>query len=187
MSADADRLLRQYLSAHKNFLPDRVRRSRRKAHRKALEALGHPDEMGSCNGWAARLWNTHDTLYHVVLALGDLGLSDLSAESNLYEHAAVSRIKQATLEAFPGTFWLRLEVGNRNRRLHAHALTPDLPTCPHVASIVEDFGRLLVYLHKCPVPGDSESARVFLVARQGAQESKSRLPRTVWWRGIKRK
>jgi hypothetical protein len=180
MPPDGERLLQQHLSAHRGFLPDRVRRSGRKAQRKTLEALGD----GS--GWAARLFTAGPGLQHVILALDDLGLPDLGDESDLYNSQAVARIKRASLEVFPGPFWLRLEVGYKLRHLHAHALAHELPRCPHIAKPVEDLERLLLYLHKAQVPSDLASARVFLVARQEARDTGKRLPRTVWWRGIRR-
>lgn len=170
---------KQYRLNHQGFLPDRVRRSGRKEKRKALEALGD-----GC-GWLSRLAMSGCNLKFFTISLKTLGFEHLEHESNLYDHSAVNKIKQAILEVIPSSFWARLEVGNKVRRLHVHVIAHQAPTVAHNAQAVEALERIAVYICKCPVPGDDLSAGIFLEAKRKAYlEGRKRLPKTSFSRGI---
>jgi hypothetical protein len=83
----------------------------------------------------------------------------------------------------------RLEVGNRQRKLHVHVVAHQLPTVIHHARPEKEFEGGLMdiasYVTKCPVPGDNLSAGIFLEAQRLARtQGHSRLPATAFKRGI---
>jgi hypothetical protein len=180
---DLERLGRAYRKERKGFLPDRVQRSGRKQKRKALEALGD----GA--GWLSRLAMAGENLHLCTITLKSLGLERFEDETHLYDHDAVAQIVQAVHKAMPSAFWARLEVGNRQRKLHVHVVAHQLPTVIHHARPEKEFEGGLMdiasYVTKCPVPGDNLSAGIFLEAQRLARtQGHSRLPATAFKRGI---
>jgi hypothetical protein len=168
----------KYRAANKNFLPDRVRWSGKAQRFKARKALGDGD------GWLSRLAMAGNNLKFYTISLEALGLKHLEYEANLYNHAAVNKIKDAILNATSGVFWARLEVGDRERKLHVHVLAYEAPTVTHNAKTVFDLGGMAIYISKCPVPSDNLSAGIFLEAKYQAQLKGRRLPKTSFSRGI---
>jgi hypothetical protein len=168
----------KYRAANNNFFPDRVRRSGKANRFKARKALGDGE------GWLSRLAMAGDNLEFYTISLEALGLKHLEHEANLYNHAAINTIKDAILKATPGVFWARLEVGDRERKLHVHVLAYEAPTVVHNAKPVIDLGGIALYISKCPVPSDDLSAGIFLEAKCQAQLEGRRLPKTSFSRGI---
>jgi hypothetical protein len=176
---DLERAGREYRLTHDNFLPDRVRRSGRKQTRKTLEALGD-----GC-GWVARLQMAAGDLKRFTFSLRALGFEHLEYEGHIYRHASVAAIKEAVFAVMPGRFWARLEVGERERKGHLHALAHEAPTVTHHAQETETLEELVSYVCKCSVPGDDLSAGIFLEERARAlSEGYKRLPNTSFRRGI---
>jgi hypothetical protein len=176
---DLEKIGETYRKNHDGFLPDRVRKSGRKQRRKALEALG--DGIG----WLSRLAMQGDKLEFYTVHLKALGLEHFEGEENLYQHDTVNAIKQAILKVMPGTFWARLEVGEKGRKLHVHVLAHQAPTVAYNAQEVQSLQGIAEYLCKCPVPGDNLSAGIFLEARKQAElMGHKRLPKISFSRGI---
>lgn len=168
-----------YREHHKGYLPERVRSSRRLQHRKAQRAIG--DGVG----WLSRLAMAGDRLEFYTISLETLGLEHLEDETNLYRHEAVDAIKIAVLQAMPGTFWARLEAGQKGRRVHVHVLAHEAPTVVHNARPVNDLAGIALYMSKPQVPSDNLAAGILLEARrQSKLEGRQRLPKTSFSRGI---
>ncbi len=185
---DLEALGAAHRKSHQGFLPDFVRKSGGRTRRKASEALGDG------NGWLSRLAMAGKQLEHHTVHLSAFKLEHLEGEENLYDHQAVNTIKQAVLEAMPGTFRARLEVGKEGRRrLHVHILAHQapifahqVPKVAHVIRPVTDLKGMGVYMYKCPVPeNDNLSAGIYLEGKKQARlKGYKRLPKTAFSRGI---
>jgi hypothetical protein len=178
-SRDLEKIGREYRETHNGFLPDRVRRSGRKQKRKTLEMLGD-----GC-GWLPRLAMAGDELRFFTVALAALDLEHLEHESNMYSHEAVNSIKDKIREVMPSAFWARLEVGNRERKLHVHLFAHNAPAVSHNGQETQSLGGIASYVCKCPVPDDDLSAGVFIEAqKQSRAAGHKRLPNITFRRGI---
>jgi hypothetical protein len=169
--------------ARKGFLPDRVKRSGNAQTRKSKVALG--DGIGTFS--RLEMADKVNKLEHYAIHLKDLGLEQFKYEGMLYDHEAVSSIKQEILKAVSGAFWARLEVGKHGRRLHVHVLAFNAPSVFNVKGKDKSLEEHAFYFSKSQVPDDLLSAGVFLESKkQSLLKGNKRLPKTSFSRGIPR-